>query len=474
MIPGSMIEESTRAELLQWLQQTGQRPATFSSLVDLYGLSQDRFYQLACIGLPSDAPLWAKEIAELAAIVRHFVRSGFQLDEASKEIIGSDKSLYLGNTEFPLALHFLRQLSGVAGLRTVGRDYSGVEVSSAEVRFNVGTPEESELDKAQSAAKSEIKPRVLRVDHQDMEAVRNGMPGYAVYELLQCAPRVVQAPTVIFQGIRWKGRLRAGKAYCGKPRRAFASDGRALQIPSGMIYCVYVDPDGFVFDWDWTQEDRARPGYPMDYRVRFVNQITDLNEAVLLLPSDLVPGSFKKSKAWHSSRGDCMFFYASDARAYAKRVNDDLTEYRGIDSDQLVGCKVKNFEELLSKVVRSPRSPSVPVSAVLAASLVRQMDSHQQREKGTFLKLIFETALRMDEKRRQEFFKAVVQLDDQAERYLQNLCDMVLEFTEDRAHPVLEYATQILATRQAIEEPYMRLITAAGNTSVAAQAVGAA
>jgi hypothetical protein len=55
-------------------------------------------------------------------------------------------------------------------------------------------------------------------------------------------------------------------------------------------------------------------------------------------------------------------------------VNDDLIEYRAMDTNELAGCKVKNFEELLAKVERSPRSPSVPVSAVLAASLVRQME----------------------------------------------------------------------------------------------------
>src|SRR5438105_3692887 len=114
-----------------------------------------------------------------------------------------------------------------------------------------------------------------------------------------------------------------------------------------MVYCVYADSENFVFDWDWVKEDPTRLGYPENYRIRFSNSIAELNEGILTVPTDLSPAPFKK-KAWHSQRGDCMFFYLSDQRAYANRVNGDLTEYRAIDSDQLVGCKVKNFEELLS------------------------------------------------------------------------------------------------------------------------------
>jgi len=469
MNPSANTRQSPQAELWQWLQQIGERPATFSTLVELFGNDQERFYQLASFGVPADVPAWASEVAELAAMIRRFVRLGFRLDEESKQIIGTDKSLYLGDAEFELAPNFLQRLSGGLPPNNAGRDYSGAEVSAAEVWFNVGSPEENELDRALSRASKEIRPRVLRVDQQDIEAIRHGMPGYVIHELRECARRVVQSPTVIFQGIRGRGRLTGGRAYCGKPRRAFGNDGKPLAAPNEAVYCVYVDPDGFVFDWDWVQEDRNRPGYPEHYRVRFANPIAEPSEAVLTLPSDLAPESFRKSKAWHSYRGDCMFFYASDARAYARRINDDLTEYRALGSDELVGCKVKNFEELLSKVAQSPGSASVPVSAVLAASLVRQMDSHQQREKRTFLKLIFQTALRMDEERRGKFFEALVQIDDQSERYLQNLCDMVLRFTEDRAHPVVQYAAQMLAGREEIEAPYWRLIAAAGDTSVNAQ-----
>lgn len=472
MIPRATINQQTPADVWQWLQASGEMAATFSSLVKLYGQNPDRFYQLACVGVPTDAPAWAREIADLAAMVRYFIRFGFQTDDRLKQIVGAEKSLFLGDSEFEGALQFLRRLSGTDNI-PAGRDYYGKGVSPAEVLFNVGSSDEDQIDRSLTVARKTVKPRLLHIDEQDIEAIRHGMPAYVIYELHNCAQRVIQAPTVVFQGIRRRGRLIAGRAYCGKPRRAFGNDGRAVSAPSGMVYCVYVDPENFVFDWDWVEEDPTRPGYPQGYRVRFANQITDFSETVLALPSELSPEAFKKARAWHSFRGDCMFFYASDAPAYAKRVNEELTEYRSIGSGELVGCKVKNFEELLSKVTHSPQSSSVPVSAVLAASLVRQMDSLQQREKATFIRLVFDAAFRMNEEHRRKFFSALVQLDDQAERYLQAVCDMVLEFTQDRAHPVLVYAAQALASRQAIEEPYLRLITAAGKTTVSAQTVNA-
>ena len=149
MTPGMHTDQATPQQLSDWLLETGERPATFSALVDLYSQNRDRFYQLAYVGVAADAPAWAKEIAELAAMLRRFVRFGFQLDESSKRLIGTDSSLYLGDTEFRTARQFLRELSGTAvpGGVGLGRDYMGTETSSAEMQFNVGSSEERESDK---------------------------------------------------------------------------------------------------------------------------------------------------------------------------------------------------------------------------------------------------------------------------------------------------------------------------------------
>jgi hypothetical protein len=234
-----------------------------------------------------------------------------------------------------------------------------------------------------------------------------------------------------------------------------------------MVYCVYADPEGYVFDWDWAPEDPGRPGYPDQYRQRFANQIAEPTEAFLLIPPDLMPSPFKQ-KAWHSQRGDCMFFYASDSPAFAKRVNDDLTEYRAFGSSELVGCKVKNFSELISKVMKQSSTGMVLVSAVLFASLVRQMEEHQEREKSFFIKVL-SGALRMNNEQRNLFVEALAKLDsERPERYLDEICEMVRNITNDPQHPALIYASEVLSWRRTVEERYFELIAVAGNTEVPA------
>jgi hypothetical protein len=465
MIESASPSQPGYADAQDWLRHFGERPATVSTLIDLYADNRELFFVLAVEPLRTDAPAWMKDIANLASTVRRFVRYGFRIDDASKQIIGSDKSLYLGEGEFDAARGFLRVLSGTSEKAGPGRDYAGLEVSAAEVRFALGTGEDYEIDKAQAAARNDVRPRLLSLSPEDAEAIRQGMPGYVAHELKLCATRVVQAPTVVFQGLRTKGPLRAGRAYCATPRRAFDNEGNPRSVPAKMVYCVYADPAGRVFDWDWVPEDPSRRGYPKDYQLRFSNQITELGEATLSLPADLTPTKFKKA-AWHCQSGDCMFFYASDEPAYAQRVNEELTEYRTFASQELVGCKVKNFSNLMADVMKRLSVGTVQVGAILAASLVRQMESHQEREKTAFLKLFAEAALRMDEDQRQRFFREVVSLDEPPEHYLDKISSMVLDLTKNPDHPVIVYANEAVSSRKAVTERYFNLIAVAGQTSL--------
>ena len=460
--------QATREHTWQRLEGHGECPATFSMLMKLYANDHDCFFDLAVVGVPESAPAWARDIAELASVVRRFVRFGFRFDETTKQIIGADKSLYLGDSEFAGAREFFKALAGTIQSSEHGRDYAGAQVSAAEIRFAVGTEEEYRADKARSAARAEMKPRLLQLSQQDQDAVRHGMPAYVVHELKLCASRVVQAPTIVFQGLRLSGPLKAGRAYCGNPRKASDKDGNAAPPPSGMVYCVYADPEGFVFDWDWVPEDPGRPGYPEQYRRRFANQIAEPTEAFLQMPPGLMPSPFVK-KAWHSQRGDCMFFYAFDSPAFAKRVNDDLTEYRAFGSSELVGCKVKNFSELISRVFRQPPTGPIRVSAVLAASLVRQMEEPQEREKSFFIKGLSDALSRMNNEQRNLFVEALAKLDSKRpERYLDEICEMVRNITNDPQHPALTYASEVLSSRRTVEERYFELIAVAGNTEVRA------
>lgn len=45
--------------------------------------------------------------------------------------------------------------------------------------------------------------------------------------------------------------------------------------------------------------------------------------------------------------GDFVTFYASDVRCYAERVDELLTVYRQVGSNDLVGCKIKGVRRIL-------------------------------------------------------------------------------------------------------------------------------
>jgi len=162
-----------------------------------------------------------------------------------------------------------------------------------------------------------------------------------------------------------------------------------------------------------------------------------------------------------------MFFYASDARAYASRINNDLTEYRSLESDQLVGCKIKNFEEILLKVTRDSDSSSVPVGAILAASLVRQLEDHQRREKEYFLRVLAS----IHERNRTEFLESVLKLDSDATDYLKTICDLAVQYSTGLT--VVEMQRSVDA-RQHTEEMYLQLIAFAGNSKVSARRAASA
>ena len=103
------------------------------------------------------------------------------------------------------------------------------------------------------------------------------------------------------RGEKAPARLKNGWAICGKPNRAYDNGGRKLQPPADMLYMVYADADGFVFDWDWVAEDPLHPGHPLDNDLRFGELIREPGEFVLDLPADLPAVSFDSTVAMQGS-----------------------------------------------------------------------------------------------------------------------------------------------------------------------------
>jgi hypothetical protein len=48
--------------------------------------------------------------------------------------------------------------------------------------------------------------------------------------------------------------------------------------------------------------------------------------------------------------GDFVSYFLKDERAYARRVDDLLTVYVSMKTDELVGCKIKGVRRLLKKL----------------------------------------------------------------------------------------------------------------------------
>jgi len=59
------------------------------------------------------------------------------------------------------------------------------------------------------------------------------------------------------------------------------------------------------------------------------------------------------SEPRYFAQGDYLTYFVSEERCYSVRVNDVLTIYTGIESGQVVGCKLKGFRRSLAAVLSS-------------------------------------------------------------------------------------------------------------------------
>jgi hypothetical protein len=361
----------------------GKRPATLESLIDLYQRDRELFFALACVGVGPDSDPWAVEVAGLAARLRGMVQRGYEVSTdpltQEKYVRSRPDQINFQTRNEQEVIRFLRELNGTSANGKPGKDYAGTEVSEAEVLFALGDPATWEADQVRLAQRMRGKPLVLRLDEADRRAVNEGMPAYVVYGLRYSAPKLVQLATVLYRGLRREGKLKEGYAFCGRLRQAYDNQGQTLPAPPGMVYVVYADPEGHVFDWDWVKEDPHHPGHPIDTELRFTgNPEPVVPEAVLVGVEDLAPVStFDPRKAWFSPKGDCLFCYFSDEFAFADRIDNDLTVFRSVANDDPTGFKIKNVQRMLDEGSVQLAAPdlAVEIQAFLLASLLRNPDT---------------------------------------------------------------------------------------------------
>ena len=74
----------------------------------------------------------------------------------------------------------------------------------------------------------------------------------------------------------------------------------------------------------------------------------------------------------------------------------------------------------------------------------------------------------MDEQKRGEFLRALVEIDASPSRYVGAICQLAFRFTLD-AVSLIETGEQASIKRRAVEDSYLQLIAVAGSATVAAQ-----
>jgi hypothetical protein len=358
----------------------------WEGLMRLYEADREAFYLLACDGV-RDGDEVTRPLAEFAQRVRAAVRSTYRVHKQD----GSENAAIKPLSGEPLAVptfllarvkSFLLEIDGKGASGTPGKDYEGRSASEAEVRFKLGEPAGCDREQARILARREAKPLVLKLAQADLRSLAH-QPGYVIHGLFHCARKTVLAPTAVYRGLK-RGekappRVANGWAICGKPNRAYDNDGHKLPPPADMLFMVYADADGFVFDWDWVAEDPHHPGHPLDNDLRFGELIREPGEFVLDLPDAPPASSFDSSFAGCSPRGDCVFCYMLDAPSFGARINEDLTVFYSLsDRDKITGFKIKNVHRILREEQALNLSAAPGLNVLILPILRRTLPHHQE------------------------------------------------------------------------------------------------
>jgi hypothetical protein len=359
----------------------------WEGLMRLYETDREVFYLLACGGLGDGVDEVTRPLADLARQVRTAVRGTYRIDQAS----GNSEAVITPRSGATIAVpghlvakvkRFLLEIDGKGSSDKPGTDYEGRPVSEAEVRFKLGESSEWERDQARIQARCEATPAVFTVREQDLRSLQT-LPPYVTYGLIKCAKQTLLAPTRVYRGLNRGSEapqtLRQGWAVCGKPSRAYDNDGGAVPAQSGMLYMVFADSDGYVFDWDWVQEDPERPGDPLNPELRFGNPVPESRELVLDVPDHLHPGKFDATRPTPSVSGDCVFCYMKDDPSFGERINEDLTVFYALsDRETITGFKIKNVQRILTEEQMLSLTDAPGLKVLILPVLRKTLQEHQE------------------------------------------------------------------------------------------------
>lgn len=87
-------------------------------------------------------------------------------------------------------------------------------------------------------------------------------------------------------------------------------------------------------------------------------------------------------RPYYSPPGDCVIFYASNERCYAKRINELLTIYMTMEGDRPVGCKIKGVRQLIlnrfGRLVKSPEGTALKSLMLGGLALSREVEDRAE------------------------------------------------------------------------------------------------
>ncbi|MFN0168667.1 MAG: hypothetical protein ACKV22_19765 [Bryobacteraceae bacterium] len=357
---------------------------TLESLVQVHSKDPELFFLLATERVDPSAMRDVSGLSMLAHTVCDIVIHGYEisLTPTQAELRGGGRTIRFNRESADQVRLFLRAINGVRRGELGGKDYRGRVASKAEIAFLLGDRESWGADEDKLRKLMAESPTILRLADEERHDLEEGTPAYCLHALEKCATRVVLAPSAVFLGLRSEGALADGVAYCGNPKYAYGNDGTRIGADlDGFVFVVYADAERYVFDWDWVEADPDDPSIPRYSSERFSYR-TESTNSVLVGVEGLKAGEFVP-RAWHSRRGDCIFYYISDAPSYASRVNDELTVFLSFGpARKMTGCKVKHVDRIWKDVRDSQRlreepKASVPLVSILANSYaVQALNGH--------------------------------------------------------------------------------------------------
>ena len=171
----------------------------------------------------------------------------------------------------------------------------------------------------------------------------------AKFARLALVPEVLQSPMMVLRG--WK---RAGfddaLIYVGRPARDFRNAQIETPPPQGMVFLVFVTPNGNISDWRWEKSDvETQTPRKIQNSMRGSLMADQSNELIDFVTRQVPAGGFSPY-CYYGTEEDALMFYFRNEADYAKRLNSRVTVYLSLDGNELLGCQIKGVRRVLEDI----------------------------------------------------------------------------------------------------------------------------